>query len=140
MMAVSNIALYVWYHSALISYYPEISRFSASISAGLYFVTISVLQPVGMYIAKKLTDFENHKTFSQYESALIFKHLLFHFVNYYGIIIYVAVVNIWIQNKGVPLYGSDSLKSECLNRNCMMELTMQMVKLLIKILDSYIFN
>ena len=126
-MAVSNIALYVWYHSALRSYYPEITTYSTTISASLYFITIAVLQPIGMYISKKLTDFENHKNFSQYESALIFKHLVFHFVNYYGIIIYVAVVNIWIQRTDVPLYGSNSLKSECINQNCMMELTIQMV-------------
>jgi anoctamin-7 len=95
----------------------------------LYFITILVLQPVGMYLARRLTDFENHKTFSQYESALIFKYLIFYFVNYYGIIIYVAVVNVWIQRKGVPLYGSQSLVTDCIDRNCMMELTMQMVGL-----------
>lgn len=126
-MAVSNVALYVWYNSALKSYYPEISKYSTSISATLYFFTILTLQPLGKYISKKLTDFENHKTFSQYESALIFKHLVFYFVNYYGVIIYVAVVNIWIQRKEVPLYGSRSLKADCIERNCMMELTMQMV-------------
>lgn len=127
-MAVSNVALYVWYNSALKSFYPEISTYSTTIAATLYFFTILTLQPVGMYFARKLTDFENHKTFSNYESALIFKHLIFYFVNYYGIIIYVAVVNVWIQRKKVPLYGSSSLVADCIDRNCMMELTMQMVR------------
>jgi hypothetical protein len=130
----------VWYNSALKSFYPDISTYSTSIAATLYFFTILTLQPVGIYISKKLTDFENHKTFSQYESALIFKHLVFYFVNYYGIIIYVAIVNVWIQRKGVPLYGSHSLVSECIDRNCMMELTMQMVNIYFLIKDHYIFS
>ena len=86
-----------------------------------------ILQPIGIYMSKILTDFENHKTFNQYEAALIFKQLVFYFVNYYGIIIYVAVVNVWIQNYNIPLFGSYSLNAECIDRNCMMGLTMQMV-------------
>lgn len=58
--------------------------------------------------------------------SLIAKYLIFEFVNFYGIIIYIAVVNIWIQRLDLSLFGNPALKGRCAYENCMMDLTMQM--------------
>lgn len=42
------------------------------------------------YVAVWLNDLENHKTDSEYENALILKHFMFKFVNYYYSFFYIA--------------------------------------------------
>ena len=59
-------------------------------SAGLNLIAICILSYFYSWIAVKLTDLENHRLDSEYESALTIKMYLFQFANYYGIIFYIA--------------------------------------------------
>jgi hypothetical protein len=43
-------------------------------------------------IARKLTNFENHKTETEFENALIAKKFLFDFVNSYSGLFYIALI------------------------------------------------
>lgn len=56
--------------------------------------------------------------------------MLFDFVNFYGILIYIAVGKIWVQ-KSTGILGNAEWAEQCLYQNCMMELTIQMTVIFI---------
>ena len=62
-------------------------------------------------IAVHLNHFENHRTDSVYEKAIITKVMLFRFVNNYTPLFYIAFVKPWIQNF-----------DQCTANDCMKEL------------------
>jgi len=144
-----NVMLYVIYNSAIrtrFSYDVSISKYSSLVSAVISFITIQILSPVCSYIAVKLTDYENHKTTTEYYNSLIAKNLTFDFVNYYGIITYLAVVHVWVQH---GIFGQASLKDGCFNadpsdpsaQSCMMDLTIQMAVIFIaRAIVRHFFN
>lgn len=45
-------------------------------------------------VAKRLTDWENHRTESEYENALILKNFIFQFVNSYISLFYIAFLKV----------------------------------------------
>lgn len=65
--------------------------------------------------------------------SLIAKYLVFDFVNFYGILIYIAVAKVWVQKSGTGLLGNQEWAEQCLYRNCMLELSIQMATIFIGI-------
>jgi len=55
----------------------------------LYSCTIPVLGHLYRYVAQTLTEWENHKTHSQYRDSLIIKLTCFHFINNYLSLFYI---------------------------------------------------
>jgi len=74
----------------------EIPQFASILttitSACLNVIAICILSYFYSWIAVKLTDFENHRLDSEYESALTFKMYLFQFANFYGSIFYIGFI------------------------------------------------
>jgi hypothetical protein len=62
--------------------------------------------------------------------AVISKYLLFDFVNFYGILIYIALGKVWVQ-KTSGILGNPDWNEQCLYNNCMFELTIQMAVIFI---------
>eukprot|EP00004_Rigifila_ramosa_P007079 TRINITY_DN179_c0_g1_i1.p1 TRINITY_DN179_c0_g1~~TRINITY_DN179_c0_g1_i1.p1 ORF type:complete len:754 (+),score=213.52 TRINITY_DN179_c0_g1_i1:323-2263(+) len=83
-------------------------------------ISILVLNQVYRNIAGKLTDWENHRTDTEYEDNLITKTFLFQFVNSYISLFYIAFVK---QDNGLP-------DDKCTG-SCMQELSSQLISLLI---------
>jgi len=73
-------------------------KYSEIVIALVFAVVIRVLGSLYDAIAEALNEWENYKTETEYEDALIFKTFTFQFVNNYGALIYVAFI------KG-PVYG-----------------------------------
>jgi hypothetical protein len=57
---------------------------------------------------------------------LIAKYLVFDFVNYYGILIWIGIIKVWVQKDQTKVFGTLEFSEYCLYENCMLELTMQM--------------
>lgn len=145
--------LYVVYNSALRTRFekdPSLSKYSSLVSAIISFITIQALSPFCAWVAGKLTDFENHKTATEYYNSLIAKNLTFDFVNYYGIITYIAIGLALVSRGGRgQLFGSSSLSDACFSadpsnpnaRSCMMDLTVQMgVIFIARAIVRHLFN
>ena len=131
-VAIGNILLYIVYNNffrnLLEESTPNYKIWNAILSGTLSLITIFAISYLCQYISKKLTESENHKTETDYQNALIGKYLIFDFVNFYGSLIYIGVVKIWI-GKDQSILGSiqSSAKGDfCEENNCMMELTIQM--------------
>ncbi|CAG8562084.1 14082_t:CDS:10, partial [Ambispora leptoticha] len=105
----------VWFNFGVWS-----SFFSSLINLAL----VIMLSAVYGKIAKILTDFENHKTVTNYEASLILKLYLFDFVNFYSALFYILLFNQKFSIK--LLYGDDTVEG-CQYHNCMTELTIQLV-------------
>lgn len=83
-------------------------------------------------IAFKLTEWENPRTQTDFEDALILKLFAFQFVNSYGSLFYLAFFRNIEYPNGLFGLGSD-YQDKCDNQNCMALLTIQvLVVLLIK--------
>ena len=133
--------LYLTYNSAIRNQFKSdasMSRYSALISAVISFITIQLLSPLCSWISVKLNDYENHKTPTQYHDSLITKNLTFEFVNYYGIIAYIAVGRAWVFRSNTGLFGESTLADSCFSidpnsdsSSCMMDLTIQMAVIFI---------
>ncbi|GBB95120.1 hypothetical protein RclHR1_02480019 [Rhizophagus clarus] len=76
------------------------------ITAVINLATIIILNLVYKNVARFLTDFENHKTETQYEDSLILKAYLFDFVNFYSALIYIMFA------------GGESCVNNCDNQEC----------------------
>ena len=76
-------------------------------------IQIKILNYVYRLVAKKLTDWENHETESNYVDSLTFKLFCFQFVNSYASLFYIAFV------KGSTSQG-------CADHDCMAELQTQL--------------
>eukprot|EP00471_Norrisiella_sphaerica_P006104 CAMPEP_0184489476 /NCGR_PEP_ID=MMETSP0113_2-20130426/15532_1 /TAXON_ID=91329 /ORGANISM="Norrisiella sphaerica, Strain BC52" /LENGTH=408 /DNA_ID=CAMNT_0026872913 /DNA_START=1096 /DNA_END=2322 /DNA_ORIENTATION=+ len=69
-------------------YYCRVSP-AAYFPSIIYSCTIPVLNIIYQSVAKRLTDWENHKTHSQHQDALIIKLTCFHFINNYLALFYI---------------------------------------------------
>jgi hypothetical protein len=101
-----------------------VSAITASI---LNLITIILLNILYGKLAVKLTDWENHRKESEYESQLAFKIFLFQFVNSYSALFYVAFFK--GQNTGRPGdYNrfAGFRQDECPEYGCLLELTIQL--------------
>lgn len=77
-------------------------------------IQIKVLNIIYRIVAKKMTDWENNETNSDYSDSLTFKLFCFQFVNSYASIFYIAFI------KG-------STRKGCTDNDCMGELRLQLV-------------
>ena len=81
-------------------------------------------------IVKILTDFENYKTQVKYDSTIIQKEFIMSFLVSYSPLFYIGILKTFFQNGNLPIYffdGSYFNNTECLNKNCFNELTIQML-------------
>ena len=78
-------------------------------------IQIQVLNIVYSTISKKLNDYENHRTDTEYENALIAKSFLFKFVNSYNSLFYIA----WFKKYDKTVNG-------CTDNDCLTELQKQL--------------
>lgn len=90
-------------------------------------VTITILAQVYQKLAIKLTEWENHRTTSQFEDKLATKLFLFNFINSYFSLFYIAFYR---AANGTILGKSDSCNSDA-DTTCIGELSSQLLSLLI---------
>ncbi|XP_060682951.1 anoctamin-7-like [Hemiscyllium ocellatum] len=94
-------------------------------------VSIIILGKVYHIIAVKMTDWENHRTQTNYNDALILKLFAFHFANSYSSLFYIAFLRKSNQ-KFFQLIGLTDFEDNCsVLNNCMSELGVQVVILMI---------
>jgi len=98
-------------------------------------VTPSILNAISIQIfgflynmlAQKLTEWENHRTQTQFNDHLIIKLFAFQFVNSYTALFYIAFFR-----KGANLWGNEDWKDECgVDKNCMSMLSMQVLVMIV---------
>jgi len=85
---------------------------------------INFMNAVYKKIATKLNNFENHRTDTNYEDALIGKVFMFQFVNSYSSLFYIG----FIKQFQIKLFG---LESGTCRRSCMDELSTQLFSLVV---------
>jgi len=97
-------------------------------------ITIMLLNTVYQKIAFKLNEWENHRTASEFNNALIFKLFVFYFVNSYTSLYYMAFFK-----EGTQLWNVSRLQDACnegqivpgvIGHGCTDELTFQLATLL----------
>uniref|UniRef100_UPI00398F2FA5 anoctamin-7-like isoform X2 n=1 Tax=Pristiophorus japonicus TaxID=55135 RepID=UPI00398F2FA5 len=94
-------------------------------------VSIIILGKVYHIIAVKMTDWENYRTQTNYNDALILKLFAFHFANSYTSLFYIAFLRKNNQ-KFFQLIGLTDFEDNCgVLNNCMSELGIQVVILMI---------
>jgi hypothetical protein len=89
-------------------------------------VQIQIFNFIYSKLAVKLTDLENHRTQSEYESSLILKTYGFQFVNSFNTLFYIAFVK--THYEGCYTDTQDT-KSLTIGASCLNELHMQLVSL-----------
>lgn len=84
-------------------------RYAEIIVSAIFAVVIRGLSAIYKEVAAGLNDWENYRTETEYEDALIFKMLFFEVFNNFGALFYVAFI------KG-PVYGcgKGGLKADCM--------------------------
>ncbi|KAJ3096591.1 Anoctamin-7 [Phlyctochytrium planicorne] len=107
----------------------------ASLLASLASLAIVALSsPVFGYLARILTDFENYRTDTRYQAALILKNFVLAAVNNFLSVLYIAVFkSILSSENGNYVLGMFPDECELLlgNRSCMAELMLQMAVIFI---------
>jgi len=88
-------------------------------------IQIAILNFIYGKTAKLLNDYENHRTETEYENALISKTFLFKFVNSYNSLFYVAFFKQYDDNAG-----------GCLSGSCMQELQTQLATLFVTMVTT----
>jgi len=84
-------------------------------------IAIIILNMVYFKIATALTNWENHRTDTDYEDALIAKTFAFQFVNSYIMLYYIAFFQHW-----VDLYDDPHLNDACKYPQCITQVTVQL--------------
>lgn len=122
---------YVFYNAMIASFlennYPEIKYYAPFTSAAISLIASILLSYFSRFLSKSLTEKENHKKASSHQDSVISKFMLFDFINFYGTLFYIALVKKWVQEGGLGSFSGINVHEECLYRNCMLELTIQMV-------------
>lgn len=85
----------------------DLSNSSSIIASLVNAIQIQILNVVYFYAAIMLNDYENHRTDTQYEDALISKTFVFQFVNSFASLFYIAFIKDYI----IPL---DSCRPSCM--------------------------
>ncbi|XP_060576313.1 anoctamin-4-like isoform X2 [Ruditapes philippinarum] len=99
------------------------------VSSLLNAISILILGKVYDLLAVKLTDWENHRTQTMYNDALIIKLFAFQFVNNYSSCFYIAFFRGRFDNSGILGYGRE-YKDSC-EETCMSQLSFQVMILMI---------
>ncbi|CAG8436167.1 9494_t:CDS:10 [Diversispora eburnea] len=106
----------------------KIGNLSSFVTSFVNLVTILILSMIYQNVARWLTNFENHKTYSLYEDSLIIKTYLFDFFNNYSALFYIMIFKQYIYEI-IPL---EELKvTSCEYGSCMSDLTIQLAIILI---------
>jgi len=96
-------------------------------------ITIILLNTLYQQLALKLTEWENHRTQSDFDNALIFKIIMFYFVNSYTSLYYIAFFKAKTQFWGVTTLD-DGCKSggvpSLISWGCPDDLTIQLATIL----------
>ncbi|XP_064642098.1 anoctamin-7-like isoform X3 [Lineus longissimus] len=101
-------------------------------SAVVNLILIMSLGKVYEKLAEKLTQWEMHRTQTDYEDQLIFKVFLFQFVNFYSSIFYIAFFK--GRFVGFPGHYNKFLglrNEECNNGGCLVELAQQLAVIMV---------
>lgn len=100
---------------------------ASATAAVINLVAITILSKIYRALAVKMTNWENHRKDSKYESHLVFKIYMFEFVNTYASLVYIAFFK--GQFNGYP--GNYNLffglrPDQCPQYGCLLELTIQL--------------
>ncbi|XP_069129746.1 anoctamin-4-like isoform X3 [Argopecten irradians] len=95
------------------------------VSSVLNTVSILILGKIYDYLAVKLTDWENHRTQTMYDDALIIKLFAFQFANNYASSFYIAFFRGRFDYTGILGLGSD-YRDSC-EGTCMSQLSFQIL-------------
>ncbi|RHZ74109.1 hypothetical protein Glove_227g16 [Diversispora epigaea] len=109
----------IWIH------YGNLTSF---ITGFMNLVAILILSVIYKNVARWLTNFENRKTYSQYEDSLIIKTYLFDFFNNYSALFYIMLFK---QKYILEIINYEELATKCEYNSCMSELTIQLAIILI---------
>ena len=101
------------------------------IAASLNTIFIGVFNVIYRHLGILLTDWENHRTESEYENSLILKNSIFQFVNSYISFFYIA----FVKSSKPNLFGirdgegpdAQPVFDECNGGDCMRDLVVQML-------------
>jgi len=115
------------------------SQFGSYLTAVINAVQIHILNYVYRRISVILNDYENHRTESQYENALIAKNFVFKFFNSFNSLFYIAFFK-----------KNDTYVGGCVDNDCLSELQVQLaiifgvhiivnnvVEILVPLIQSY---
>ncbi|OZJ02636.1 hypothetical protein BZG36_04162 [Bifiguratus adelaidae] len=102
--------------AGLTGYWPTV------VTSVVNLVVILILNMIYQKVAAYLTNYENHRTQTMFDDALILKHYLFSFVNYYSTLFYILIFK---EAFGRALFGDPQLRDQC-SGSCMNELTIQL--------------
>ncbi|XP_071481408.1 anoctamin-7-like [Diadema antillarum] len=137
-VSVISVIIYRLFIAALLSDESTLVQLllSSVVASILNSISILVLGKIYDKIAYKLNDWENHRTQSDYENALIVKLFAFQFVNSYSSLFYIAFFR---DQSSSSFLGIDGLKDSCTDNNCMSMLSLQVfVLMLIKPFPKFI--
>ncbi|XP_052075857.1 anoctamin-7-like [Mytilus californianus] len=95
------------------------------VSTLLNAISILILSKLYGCMARKLTDWENHRTQTSYDDALIVKLFAFEFANNYASCFYIAFVKGRLGEDGIVGLGKTYTDNCEPNGNCMSELSFQ---------------
>lgn len=104
--------------------YAEIGIWSIYAASGVNAVTIPLINIVCTYMATELTEYENRRTDSDFEDALIMKLFVFYFVNSYASFFYIGFIAPYAPN---PPGSPPGTLGDCMYSNCMIPLGINLV-------------
>ncbi|XP_030836627.1 anoctamin-4 isoform X1 [Strongylocentrotus purpuratus] len=130
-MSVISVIIYRLFTEALLYDSDSLVQLLVSvlISSLLNSISILILGKIYEKIALKLNSWENHRTKSTYENALIVKLFAFQFVNSYSSLYYIAFFR--DQSGSDSFLGIDGLRDSCTDNNCMSMLSLQVFVLML---------
>ena len=109
-------------------------EYAQYVASGLSSMQIAIGNIIANYVAMLLNAFENHRTESQFEDALIAKLFCFQFVNSYSSCFYIAFV---AEHQPVPIGSPPGTVGQCGGPDCMQVLSLNLaIIFLVQILKT----
>eukprot|EP00038_Savillea_parva_P006806 m.165984 g.165984 ORF g.165984 m.165984 type:complete len:1214 (-) comp12632_c0_seq1:303-3944(-) len=97
-------------------------------AAVINLVVILILNEVYKAMAIMLTDYENHKSRTDWNSWLVFKVFIFQFVNTNASLVYIAIIKpLWVHIYSLDQYGEDTIVEQCAAYGCKLELALNLL-------------
>ena len=94
----------------------ELRSTSSTIASIVNAIQIQAFNLLYQSFAVKLTDMENHRTYTGYEDSMIAKQFLFQFVNSYASFVFIAFVAKYL----IPVDGTPAdFEGQCGSTDCM---------------------
>ncbi|XP_053399972.1 anoctamin-7-like isoform X3 [Mercenaria mercenaria] len=134
LVLVSVMGVIVYRVVALVDYCPDLPdanclMVSTVMSSLLNAISILILGKLYDMLAVKLTEWENHRTQTMYNDALIIKLFAFQFVNNYSSCFYIAFFRGRFDDSGILGYGP-KYRDTC-DGTCMSQLSFQVMTLMV---------